>query len=97
MQISTKFTIAIHILAAAEFFGKGKKVTSGLLASSIESNPVIIRNMMSNLKNAGMIATKRGPGGIAIAKPLEEISFYDVYIAVEKKIRSFSTFTKIRT
>lgn len=84
MQISTKFTIAIHILAAAEFFGKDEKVTSDLLASSIGSNPVIIRNIMSDLKNAGLIATKRGPGGIEIAKPLEEISFYDVYEAVEK-------------
>lgn len=84
MQISTKFTIAIHILAAAEFFGKDEKITSDLLASSIGSNPVIIRNIMSDLKNAGLIATKRGPGGIEIAKPLDQISFYDVYEAVEK-------------
>lgn len=84
MQISTKFTIAIHILAAVEYFGKTEKVTSDLLSASIGSNPVIIRNIMSDLKNAGLIKTKRGPGGIEIAKPLEEISFYDVYEAVEK-------------
>lgn len=84
MQISTKFTIAIHILVATEFFGKDKKVTSDILASSIGSNPVIIRNIMSDLKNAGLITTKRGPGGIEITRPLEEISFYDVYEAVEK-------------
>ena len=35
MQISTKFTIAIHILAAVEYFGKEEKVTSDFLASSI--------------------------------------------------------------
>lgn len=84
MQISTKFTIAIHILAAAEFFGKDEKVTSDLLSSSIGSNPVIIRNIMADLKNAGLIDTKRGPGGIEISKPLEKITFYDVYEAVEK-------------
>lgn len=84
MQISTKFTIAIHILAAAEYFGKNQKVTSGLLASSIGSNPVIIRGIMSDLKSAGLINTKRGPGGIAIARPLDKITFYDVYEAVEK-------------
>lgn len=84
MQISTKFTIAIHILVATEFFEKDKKVTSDILASSIGSNPVIIRNIMSDLKNAGLITTKRGPGGIEITRPLEEISFYDVYEAVEK-------------
>lgn len=84
MQISTKFTIAIHILAAAEYFGKDHKVTSDLLSSSIGSNPVIIRNIMSDLKNAGLIETKRGPGGITITRPLSEITFYDIYEAVEK-------------
>lgn len=84
MQISTKFTIAIHILAAAEYFGKDQKVTSELLSKSIGTNPVIIRNIMSDLKSAGLIETKRGTGGIKIARPLSEISFYDVYTAVEK-------------
>lgn len=84
MQISTKFTIAIHVLAAVDFFGKDRKVTSGFLAASIGSNPVIIRNIMSDLQSAGIIATKRGPGGIEIVKQLDRITFYDVYEAVEK-------------
>lgn len=84
MQISTKFTIAIHILAATEYFGGSMKVTSDLLSASIGSNPVIIRNIMSDLKKAGLIRTKRGPGGITITRPLDEITFYDVYEAVEK-------------
>lgn len=85
MQISTKFTIAIHILAAVEFFSKDQKVTSDLLSSSIGSNAVIVRGIMSDLKTAGLITTKRGPGGITLSKPLSEISFYDVYVAVEKR------------
>lgn len=85
MQISTKFTIAIHILVAVEFFNKDQKVTSDLLSSSIGSNPVIVRGIMSDLKSAGFITTKRGPGGMTLAKPLDEVSFYDVYVAVEKR------------
>ena len=84
MQISTKFTIAIHILAAVEYFGKDQKVTSDLLSSSIGANPVIIRGLMSDMKKAGLIDIKRGPGGITLSRPLDEISFYDVYEAVEK-------------
>lgn len=84
MQVSTKFTIAIHVLAATEFFGNEEKVTSKLLSSSIGSNPVIIRNIMSDLQKAGLIETKRGPGGISITHPLDQITFYDVYEAVEK-------------
>lgn len=63
MQISTKFTIAVHILAATRFFEKDHKITSQFLASSIGSNPVIIRNIMTQLQEAGIIDVKRGPGG----------------------------------
>ncbi len=84
MQISTKFTIAIHILVAIDYFGDQETVNSASLADSIGSNPVIIRNLMSELKHAGLIDTKRGPGGIKLLKPLDQITFYDVYLAVEK-------------
>lgn len=84
MQISTKFTIAIHILAAVEYFGKDEKVTSEFLPDSIGSNPVIIRNLMLDLKDAGLIQVKRRTGGITITRPLDQITFYDVYQAVEK-------------
>lgn len=84
MQVSTKFTIAIHILAATEYFAPDMKVTSDLLAASIGSNPVVIRGIMSDLKRAGLIDTKRGPGGVTLARPLDQITFFDVYEAVEK-------------
>ena len=83
MQISTKFTIAIHVLTAVEYFSKDYKVTSEFLAGSVGSNPVIIRNIMLQLKDAGLIEIKRGPGGIHLLKPLNEITFLDVYKAVE--------------
>lgn len=83
MQVSTKFTIAIHILAAAVYFRKDYKVTSDFLAGSIGCNPVIVRNLMKQLKEAGLISVRRGPGGIEVTRPLEQITFYDVYEAVE--------------
>jgi DNA-binding IscR family transcriptional regulator len=83
MQVSTKFTIAIHILAATDYFGKDYKVTSEFLAGSIGCNPVIVRNLMKQLREAGLIAVRRGPGGIQITRPLDQITFYDVYQAVE--------------
>jgi DNA-binding IscR family transcriptional regulator len=83
MQISTKFTIAIHLLAAVEYFGKTEKVTSAFLAGSIGCHPVIVRNIMLALQSAGLIEAKRGTGGIRINRPLKEITFLDVYQAVE--------------
>ena len=83
MQISSRFTIAIHMLACMDVFKDEYKITSDFLASSIHVNPVIIRKILSQLKDAGLIEVKRGPGGAAIAKPLDEITFFDVYQSVD--------------
>ena len=83
MQISSRFTIAIHMMTCMETFKEDYKITSDFLASSINVNPVIIRRILSQLKDAGLIEVKRGAGGAAVIKPLEEITFLDVYRAVE--------------
>lgn len=83
MQISSRFTIAVHMLTCMEAFKEEYKITSDFLASSINVNPVIIRRILSRLKNAGLIRVKRGTGGAAIIQPPEEITFLDAYRAVE--------------
>ena len=83
MQITSKFTIAVHIICAIEYFGDSETVTSNFLAGSVGSNPVIVRNVMGNLKEAGIISISQGKSGIRLAKKLDEISFYDVYEAVD--------------
>jgi DNA-binding IscR family transcriptional regulator len=83
MQISSRFTIALHIFTCVETFKDDYKVTSDVLASSINTNPVIIRKILSQLKNAGLITVARGTGGITPTRPITEITFYDVYQAIE--------------
>lgn len=83
MQISSRFTIAIHVLTCINTFEKKRKVTSDFLAGSVNVNPVIIRRLLSQLKAAGLITVARGSGGASIAKPLDEVTFLDVYHAVE--------------
>ncbi len=83
MQISSRFTIAIHMLACMETFKETYKITSDFLSASINVNPVIIRKILSQLREAGLIEVKRGTGGASLKKPMEEITFLDVYRAVE--------------
>ena len=83
MQISSRFTVALHIFACVDVFKDDYKVTSDFLASSINTNPVIIRKILSQSKGAGLITVARGTGGITVNKPLEEITFFDVYQAIE--------------
>lgn len=59
------------------------KLTSDFLAKSTNVNPVIIRKILGQLKNAGLIEVNRGSGGASIIKPLNEITLLDVYKATE--------------
>lgn len=83
MQISSRFTMAVHVLTCIDTFKNEYKVTSDFLAESVNVNPVIIRRLLLQLKSAGLVAVKRGSGGAQIAKPLDQISLLDVYNAVE--------------
>lgn len=83
MQISSKFTIALHVLSCVIYFDGNTRLTSEFLAGSIQCNPVIVRKILGQLAKAEIIHVKRGTGGIEILRPLKEISFYDVYEAVE--------------
>lgn len=83
MQISSRFTVALHIFTCMDTFKDDYKITSDFLAGSINTNPVIIRKILTQLKNAGLITVARGTGGISSTRPLKEITFYDVYEAIE--------------
>ena len=83
MQISGRFAVAVHILTCADYFHGTCAVTSDFLASSVGVNPVIIRQIISRLKAAGLVEVSRGKIGINLARPLTDITLYDVYEAVE--------------
>lgn len=83
MQISMKCSIAIHCLIFI-YEAEGKiKVTSNLLSQSSGCNPVIIRNIISSLKKAGIIGVTRGVGGATLSLPPSEINLYQIYTSVE--------------
>ena len=82
MQISSRFTMAIHMFACMDVF-HDQKVTSELMASSIGTNPVIIRKLLQQLKKARLVKVEQGVRGVRPARDLKDISFLDLYRAVE--------------
>lgn len=83
MQISIKCSVAVHCLIFIhEAKGIGK-VTSNLLAQSTGSNPVVIRNILSALKKAGLITVARGTGGAELCADPSQITLYQIYSALE--------------
>lgn len=83
MQISSRFTLAVHIITCIDTFKDKYKVTSDFLAYSTNVNPVIIRKILAQLKAAGLVNVARGSGGASTEKPLNKITFLDIYKAVE--------------
>ena len=83
MQISSRLSIAVHVLTCIGMFKNDFKLTSAFLASSVNVNPVVIRRLLLQLKAAGIVEVTRGSGGAEIVKPLNEISMLDIYNAVE--------------
>lgn len=82
MRINTRFTVAVHILSLIAL--NDKPVTSEMMALSVGSHPVAIRQVMSSLKKAGLIETRNGLPGGQLNKPQEEITLREIYQAVKK-------------
>ena len=82
MQIGSKFTIGGHIITAIDYFKDMDRVNSEFLAGSIGVNPVIVRTVISQLREAGIVQTQRGSSGAELTKKLDEITLYDIYKAV---------------
>lgn len=86
MQITSRFTIAIHTMICIAHFTSEPhqmKVTSNFIAKSTNSNPVIIRKILGQLKQADLVDVKAGVGGASITKPLEDITLFHIFCAIE--------------
>lgn len=83
MQISSRFSIAMHMFACMDYFKDNYKITSDFISSSVGVNPVIIRKITSQLRDAGLVNVARGTGGISIAKKPEDITLLDIFRAVD--------------
>ncbi|MFD1418651.1 Rrf2 family transcriptional regulator [Companilactobacillus keshanensis] len=82
MRISTRFSDSTHILAFIEIY-QNIKVSSEVIASSVETSAVVVRRLMGNLREAGLIDTKQGSAEPKLAKDPSQITLLDVYFATE--------------
>jgi Rrf2 family protein len=75
--------MAVHVLAVLAY-KHGDRVSSSFLASSVNTNPVIIRRLLLALQQANLVETRRGPGfGSRLTRPPSRIDLAEVYRAVE--------------
>ncbi|MEC0236122.1 Rrf2 family transcriptional regulator [Paenibacillus kribbensis] len=61
----------------------GSMVSSGLIASQVDSHATFIRRVMQSLNSAGIVESKGGrEGGYFLKKPSTEITLGDIYEAI---------------
>ena len=85
MAANSRLTIAVHVLAWMTLAQRqGRDVlTSEQVAASVNTNPVVIRRCLGDLRGAGLVRVRHGTGaGWSLARPSEDISLLDVYDAV---------------
>ncbi|MFF2178097.1 Rrf2 family transcriptional regulator [Lysinibacillus sp. NPDC058147] len=82
MKISSRFTIAVHILSIIKQ-NPSTICTSEFMAQSVNTNPVVIRKILSYLKKAGIVQVRRGTGGASLVEDLDAITLLEVFRSVE--------------
>jgi len=83
MRTSCRFAMAVHVLTVLAY-KEGDRVTSALLASSVNTNPVIIRRLLLALQRAKLVETGKGAGsGSRLSRSPARINLAEIYRAVE--------------
>jgi DNA-binding IscR family transcriptional regulator len=84
MQISSRFSVAVHVLTLLNSQREDDVLlTSERMAGSVNTNPVVIRRILGQLKRAGLVEIRPASGGTFLARQPSAITLLDVYRAVE--------------
>lgn len=83
--MSSNFLTAIHIMTYLAHKQDGDAlVTSEELAATIRTNPVVVRRLISRLKEANLVHTVRGKhGGFRLSRSASDICLFTVFRAIE--------------
>lgn len=84
MAANSRFAVATHIMMELAIARPDELKSSSELSRGVNTNPVVIRRILSELQKAGLISTSAGKtGGARLAKKPSSISLLDVYSAVD--------------
>jgi Rrf2 family protein len=81
---SSRFIIAIHVLALLARVRDRQLLCSTEIARSVNTNPVVIRRLMASLEAARMVRSVAGrSGGFTLSRPAHQITLREIFSALE--------------
>lgn len=82
MAANSQFAVAVHVLTILAKNTDGR-TKSDYLAGSVNTNPVVIRRLLGNLQEAGLVCSRVGAtGGTSLIKLPKDIRLSEIYKAV---------------
>ena len=79
-----RFAFAVHVMAVLAL-EKADCCPSSRLAQTVNTNPVVIRRLLIELQEAGLISTMRGPhGGALLKRRPEKVTLREIHQAVDQ-------------
>ena len=83
MSTNSRFAVAVHVLSLMAWSGE-EPLKSEQVAESVNTNPVVIRRMLLDLADAGLVISQTGSlGGSRLANDPAKTTLLDVYRALE--------------
>lgn len=85
MKADAKFSTAIHICLYLQYRGE-RLLSSQEIAVSVDTNPVVIRRVLAELRKKNIVGSVAGnQGGFYLMRPVDKISLWDIYQAVNDR------------
>jgi len=83
MSTNSRFAVAVHVLTLMAW-SDDEPLKSEQVAESVNTNPVVIRRMLCELAEAGLVVSQTGSlGGSRLATDPAKTTLLDVYQALE--------------
>ena len=83
MSTNSRFAVAVHVLSLMAWSGE-EPLKSEQVAESVNTNAVVIRRMLLDLAQAGLVVSQTGSlGGSRLATEPAKTTLLDVYQALE--------------
>ncbi len=91
MSDNCRFAFAVHVLGVLAL-RRDEPTTSEELAHSVNTNAVVIRRLLGELNEAGLVESQRGPGGgTRLAQNAKDITLAQIYRASSGEIAPFGS------